>query len=87
MKIGRRRALIVMEVVALVGGLITLVLNVPVICLGRFMYGLTAGHVTIITAKAVDETFPGDLATRFGIITNLFNTIAIVLVFFLTRSI
>ena len=68
-----------MEVVAFIGGLITQILNVPIICLGRFMYGLTAGHATVIMAKAVDETFPGDLASRFGIITNAFNTICIMI--------
>ena len=51
------------------------------------MYGLTAGHATIIMAKSVDETFPGDLASRFGVITNAFNTIGIMLVFFLSGAI
>ena len=51
------------------------------------MYGLTAGHATIIMAKSVDETFPGDLASRFGVITNTFNSIGIMLVFFLSGAI
>ena len=87
MTIGRRRALIIMEVVAFVGGLITQVLDVRLICIGRFMYGLTAGHATIIMAKSVDETFPGELASRFGVITNAFNTIGIMLVFFLSGAV
>ena len=38
-------------------------------------------------AKSVDETFPGELASRFGVITNSFNTIGIMLVFFLSGAI
>ena len=49
--IGRRKAAIYVEILAIVGAGISLVRTVPTICLGRFLYSVTAGHTNIIMGK------------------------------------
>lgn len=81
--IGRRKAALIMQIVALVGGIFTQYLHVATLCIGRFMYGFAAGHLNIIMAKSIDETMPASIKASFGIGTNAFLRIGIMLIFFL----
>ena len=81
--LGRRKAAIIMQSIGLIGGLITQILTVPTISIGRFMYGVTAGHANIIMSKSINETVPGELSGQFGIMTNGFISTGIMLSFFL----
>ena len=81
--IGRRKAAIILQSVAFIGGLITLILTVPTICLGRFLYGFTAGHANIIMGKSLDETVPREIFGLFGWLTNTLINVGIMLIWFM----
>ena len=81
--IGRRKAAIIVQSIAFVGGLITLILSVPMICIGRFLYGFAAGHANIIMGKSLDETIPREIFGLFGPLTNTIIVIGIMLIWFL----
>ena len=55
----------------------------PTICIGRCMYGIAAGHANIIMSKSIVETIPGELSGPFGIMTNGFLAVGVMLMFFL----
>ena len=47
------------------------------------MYGFAAGHLNIIMAKSINETVPASAKGQFGIFTNAYLRIGIMLLFFL----
>lgn len=47
------------------------------------MYGFAAGHLNIVMAKSIDETVPASAKGQFGIGTNAYLRIGIMLLFFL----
>ena len=65
------------------GGLITLILSVPTICFGRFLYGVAAGHANIIMGKSLDETVPREIFGLFGPLTNTIIVVGIMIIWFL----
>ena len=56
--IGRRKAALIMQLIAFTGALCTQYLHVSTLCIGRLMYGFAAGHLNIVMAKSIDETVP-----------------------------
>lgn len=81
--IGRRKAAIYVEILAIVGAGISLVRTVPTICLGRFLYSVTAGHTNIIMGKSIDETLPSELSGKFGTFLNTYICVGVMGCFFL----
>ena len=81
--IGRRKATLITQTIGFFGGLLTQIRTVPTICIGRLMYGLAAGHANIIMSKSINETVPSDLSGQFGIMTNGFISIGIMLSLFM----
>lgn len=69
--LGRNRAIIYWEIVALVGCGLTLVRTIATICIGRLLIGLAAGLMNVACAKAIDETIPIEKQAFFGASTNL----------------
>ena len=47
------------------------------------MYGFAAGHLNIIMAKSINQTVPASAKGQFGIFTNAYLRIGIMLLFFL----
>jgi len=47
-----------------------------VICLGRIIYGFSAGVMICATPKMIEETIPENVAEKFGISTNIFINLA-----------
>ena len=85
--LGRRKAAILTQSTALVGGCLTQILNVPTICIGRLLYGIAAGTASLIMAKSIVETVPGELSSQFGILTNAFIAVGIMNMFFLAGAV
>ena len=56
--IGRRKAAILTQVLAIIGAGLTMVLNLKMICFGRFLCGFTAGHANIVMDKSLRESVP-----------------------------
>jgi MFS family permease len=55
----------------------TLIQNLQMICLGRFLLGLAAGVLNIVMGRSLDETVPAKYSTLFGCQTNNFICISI----------
>lgn len=70
---GRRKTLIYFNMLALVGTALSLVLHFKVMCVGRFIYGFSAGVLLCATPKVMEETIPTELIDKgFGASTNIF---------------
>jgi hypothetical protein len=55
----------------------TLIQNLKIICLGRFLLGLAAGVLNIVMGRSLDETVPAKYSTIFGCQTNNFICISV----------
>ena len=60
-----------------------MVLNLYMICIGRFLCGITAGHAIIIMSKSIDETVPSEISGKFGVQLNMYTCLGIMTSFFL----
>ena len=67
----------------MVGAIATQYLHVWTLCFGRLAYGFAAGHLNIIMAKSINETIPASVRGQFGIATNAYLRVGIMLIFFL----
>ena len=63
-KNGRRRALILVNLVGIIGVGITTVLNFSTFLIGRCMYGFCTGMVCSIVSKMFEETIPLHLYSK-----------------------
>jgi MFS family permease len=77
--IGRRKAAIYAQIVAIVASLCCQYMTFPSLCLGRFLLGLAAGLLNIVMGKSLDETVPPKYSTMFGCQTNTFICISVFL--------
>ena len=51
--------------------------------MGRCLYGIAGGIAPVIMSKSIIETIPGELSGQFGIMTNGFFGIGVMLMTFL----
>lgn len=71
-KDGRKRIVVIFNAVGIIGCLISLVLNFPIMCIGRLIFGFASGVLVIATPKILDETIPAHLMDNgYGVSTNL----------------
>jgi MFS family permease len=67
MSYGRRRAILIANVIGMVGSILSIVLNFEVILLGRFMFGICAGINVVTCPTLIEETIPTRLMDKgFG---------------------
>ena len=67
MKIGRRKAVIIVNLLGVVGCVITVTeLDYTKILIGRFLLGLSVGLISSICPKMLEETIPNHLWDNFG---------------------
>ena len=57
----------------------TMFLNIELICIGRFIFGLCCGVFFVARPKMVDETIPVSHLSLFGTATNIFLSAGITL--------
>lgn len=69
---GRRKAIFVFNIIAIIGSLICQVLTVPTLCIGRFLCGIAGGVLNVVLTKSIYETVPSELSGLYGNFTNLF---------------
>jgi hypothetical protein len=69
---GRRLCLIVFNVFSALAVTMTMFENLPMICVGRYFYGLCCGVFSVAGPKMLDETVPIHLNSSFGTATNTF---------------
>ena len=79
-KIGRRKAAIFANLVALVGGALQLMMNFYMILAGKIVYGMSAGVLITACALYLSETLPPEKVGSHGFAVNLGVTLGISLV-------
>lgn len=68
---GKRRVLIVCNIVSIVASLLTLFHNWPLMLVGRAFFGFASGVIVVTAPKYLDETIPSHLMDYgFGASTN-----------------
>lgn len=61
MKIGRRKAILISNLIGLIGLGITMVENFNVILVGRFIFGFSVGLKSVVSPRYIEETVPNHL--------------------------
>lgn len=59
--IGRRKAALYWQCLAIVGAGVTMIPHPLMFCLGRFLAGITAGIAGNVMGKSIDETIPAEV--------------------------
>jgi MFS family permease len=66
-RLGKRVCVLIANCILTVGSALSLVPNIPTICVGRFLYGIGAiGMMGALTPKTIEETAPTRLKGSFG---------------------
>jgi len=69
--IGRRKVMIIFNLISLVAVTGTVFLNFYSICICRFILGFSGGIFSVTLTRMIEETVPSHLLGTFGIVTNL----------------
>jgi SP family sugar:H+ symporter-like MFS transporter len=75
------------NLVLIAGCGITLIQNIPAICIGRVLFGWAAGSFSVFVPKYISETAPIHLKGPLGTLTQFFVTFGIVIAFLLALAI
>lgn len=67
---GRKRAIILFNILSAGATTMTMFLNLPLIIIGRFLFGFCCGVIQVSAVKMLDETVPVYLSSKFGTATN-----------------
>ena len=78
---GRRRCSILVQTIAILATVMCMFKNLPLIIIGRFLQGAVSVTATIITGKAITETVPDKLVGQYGMLTNIFINVALMVSF------
>ena len=79
--IGRRRAFVMLQIMAVFGSIITCYKSLFLICFGRFIIGFVGSCSTLIMGKSIAETVPSSMVARYGLLTGIFIKIGFGLTF------
>lgn len=66
LRLGRRRAVMIGQLFAIVGATITMVGTVPFLSIGRILIGIAGGVSNVTYGKFILENMPNDLAAKFS---------------------
>ena len=80
---GRRRAIIIIQTIAILASILTMFKSVPLICFGRFLVGAVACTANVIMGKSIAETMPEHLQSKYGMLTNIFINAGFMITFIL----
>jgi MFS family permease len=78
-KIGRRRTLLIFNVLSIFAISLTCFLNVNMIIVGKLLFGFTSGVLNIAAPSMLDETVPIYKLKVFGLATNAYICLGITL--------
>jgi MFS family permease len=69
---GRRQAVLIFDLLGILGSALSIIKNFNLICIGRLIYGFSAGVLVTACPKIVEENVPSNyMDYGFGISTNL----------------
>jgi MFS family permease len=82
--LGLRRVIIIFDLVAIIACFISIVPNMIVLCIGRFIFGIAAGVLVSTGPSIIAETVPSSVYDRgYGVSTNvIFNVMILVSMIF-----
>jgi len=69
--IGRRKTMVIFNIIAVIAVTGTIFLNFYSICICRFILGFCGGTFSVVLTRMIEETVPVHLLGTFGIVTNL----------------
>ena len=75
--IGRRKTILIFNLLSIVGLSLSLILTFPTIIVGKLMFGITAGILSIACPKILDETIPLEHLGSYGNASNIFLCVGI----------
>lgn len=70
--LGRRKTILIFNVIGLLALLLSLFLNLYTIMIGKLIFGFCSGVLNVAGPKMLDETVPTTLLGAFGILTNTY---------------
>ena len=70
--IGRRRAGMLTQLIAITGGCICMIERPDCFAVGRLLLGITAGHTNGVMVISIAETVPHNVIWQFGILINFY---------------
>lgn len=79
---GRRRAILVFSILAILGAALCQILTVATLTIGRLLSGVAAGTLTVVLSKSLYETAPQELSGQFGAMANFYIAFSIFLASF-----
>lgn len=79
--LGRWNCLMVCNAVLVAGAALTLVDEFPVLCIGRFIYGLSVGGFSVFCPKYIAETAPIEIKGPAGALSQVCITLGILIAF------
>lgn len=71
MGLGRWKCIMLMNLIVIVGGLLTLVDNMTIFIIGRALYGIAAGGYSVFCPKFISEVTPSELKGPLGCLSQL----------------
>jgi cyanate permease len=80
MKYGKSKLLLFTNLVLVIGNCMSLIENIPLQLIGRFIWGMAAGVYTVLVPKFINETAPCELKGPFGGISQVMVTAGILMV-------
>ena len=69
---GRRKTILLFNVVGIIAVVLSLALNLYTIIIGKLLFGICTGVINVAYPKMLDETVPLHLLGAFGIATNAY---------------
>jgi MFS family permease len=69
---GRRKTILVFNIISIISLCTTLILRIPAITIGKFVFGFSSGVINVAGPKMLEETVPEELLGAFGIATNAY---------------
>ena len=71
MGLGRWKCIMLMNLIVIIGGLLTLVDNMTIFIIGRALYGIAAGGYSVFCPKFISEVTPSELKGPLGCLSQL----------------
>ena len=68
---GRRKTILISQIIAIVGGLMSFILNVWILLIARIIYGIATGIAVVAVVLYFSETIPASRTGRYGFTINL----------------
>ena len=84
LKLGRRKTVIISQLICIIGAAITMVMHESTLIIGKFLLGLGAGSENVVYGKLITETIPASIMSSFAMSHNASICLGFFTVFFMS---